>query len=90
MAGSGLNLQQYMHGYTRQIYYEINVKTGDQNPNYIWYIWEGGSDGSYSRFSQFGRFIDAWQNLAVGWWWAQNEFSMKGKGITLLKQSLKN
>lgn len=51
-------VQRFMHGYARWIYYQGSEKTAV--PEFPFYIWEGGSSGGYSRLSGFGRFIDAW------------------------------
>jgi len=59
MAEDGVNLEQYLHGYVRLVYYNHDAQN-KKNPSYPWYIWEGGISGGYSRFSHFGRFIDAW------------------------------
>lgn len=76
MANDGEKFEQYMHGYVRWIYYN-----GDQNtaePSFPWYIWEGGTKGSYAKMDSFGRYLDAWQNLAIGWWNPTQELSMNG------------
>ena len=86
MANEGYNIQSMMYGYSRVIYYEAEERNAA--PKYMWYIWEGGVNGTYSRMTGFGRLIDAWQNLAVGWWTGRNEFAMEGQGIYYLYQQL--
>ena len=88
MANEGLDLQSIMHGYARVIYYEAEPETA--KPKFMWYIWEGGVAGAYSRMSRFGRLIDAWQNLAVGWWTDRQEFAMEGQGIYYMYQELRD
>ena len=79
MADEGLNLQKYLHGYARVIYYDGDEYTG--TAQFPWFIWEGGVSGFYSRPTHYGRFINSWSELAVGWWCPKNEMSLEGQGI---------
>ena len=79
MAEEGENFQQYLFGETRLIFYQGNNETAQ--PMLPWFIFEGGISGAYMSHSGFGRFIDAFQYLAIGWWNPQKEMSMQGKGI---------
>lgn len=79
MAGEGENFEQYLHGETRLIFYQGSNSTAQ--PHFPWFIYEGGIQGAYMSHSGFGRFIDAFQYLSIGWWNPSNEMSLLGKGI---------
>lgn len=79
MADDGENFEQFLYGETRLIFYQGNNVTAE--PQLPWFIFEGGISGAYMSHSGFGRFIDAFQYLSIGWWNPDKEMSMKGKGI---------
>ena len=79
MANEGENFEQYLFGVTRIIFYQGS--TANATPNFPWFIFEGGMAGAYMSHSGFGRFIDAFQYLSIGWWTPQREMSLRGNAI---------